>query len=331
MYRFSCYSLAFLVLYFVAVDLDAQEKSSKEPTVSADELPRIAPKSPSEAKASIELAPGFEIELVAAEPLVFDPVAFSFDGRGRLFVAEMIDYSEQDQAYLGRIALLTDQNNDGIMDHRSVFADRLSWPTAVHPWRDGVLVIAPPKLTFFRDTDDDGVHDKAEEWYTGFGRSNVQGMANSLRWSVEGFLVGVTSSSGAELMSPIRSNEKLTLRGRDFRIDPLKQTMTPISGGSQHGMTMNRWGDRFATSNSDHLQQVIDLDSWLESHSIGSLPITTRKSIAVDGPQAEVFRASPVEPWRIVRTRMRVSGQVPGAIEGGGRAAGYFRAQQGPG
>ncbi len=324
MYRFSCYFLAVLVLYFVATDSRAQEKSLNEPAVSADELPRIPPKSPSESKASIELVSGFEIELVAAEPLVFDPVAFSFDGRGRLFVVEMIDYSEQDQAYLGRIALLTDQDNDGIMDHRSVFADRLSWPTAVHPWRDGVLVIAPPKMTYFRDTNDDGVHDKAEEWYTGFGRSNVQGMANSLRWSVEGFLVGVTSSSGADLTSPNRASDKLTLRGRDFRIDPLKQTLTPISGGSQHGMTMNRWGDRFATSNSDHLQQVIDMDSWLESHSIGSLPIATRKSIAVDGPQAEVYRASPVEPWRIVRTRMRVSGQVPGAIEGGGRAAGYF-------
>src|SRR4029453_750135 len=49
-----------------------------------------------------------------------------------------------------------------------------------------------------------------------------------------------------------------------------------------------------------------------------------RRSIAVDGPQAEVFRISPVEPWRIVRTRLRVAGNVPGPVEGGGRAAGYF-------
>ena len=49
-----------------------------------------------------------------------------------------------------------------------------------------------------------------------------------------------------------------------------------------------------------------------------------RVSIAADGPQAEVFRTSPVEPWRIVRTRLRVTGAVKGAVEGGGRAAGYF-------
>ena len=49
-----------------------------------------------------------------------------------------------------------------------------------------------------------------------------------------------------------------------------------------------------------------------------------RVSIAADGPQAEVFRTSPIEPWRIVRTRLRVTGQAKGPVEGGGRAGGYF-------
>src|SRR2546423_4858192 len=48
------------------------------------------------------------------------------------------------------------------------------------------------------------------------------------------------------------------------------------------------------------------------------------ESIAVDGPAAEVYRISPEEPWRVIRTRWRVSGLVPGPIEGGGRSAGYF-------
>ncbi|MFN9912228.1 MAG: cytochrome C, partial [Pirellulaceae bacterium] len=112
----------------------------------AAELPRIPPRSPEEAKASFELAPGFAIELVASEPVVVDPVAFSFDSRGRLFVVEMIDYSEQEQEALGRIALLSDRDGDGRMDHRSSFVERLSWPTAVHAWKDGVVVLAPPYL-----------------------------------------------------------------------------------------------------------------------------------------------------------------------------------------
>ncbi len=299
------------------------------PQVSPDELPRTPPKSPEESKACIQVLSGFEIELVAAEPLVVDPIAFSFDSRGRLFVVEMIDYSEQETEALGRIALLEDLDGNGTMDKRSTFVDRLSWPTAVHPWKDGVLVIAPPKMTWYRDTDEDGKHDIAEEWFSGFGRSNVQGMANSLRWSVDGYLVGVTSSTGAELTTTNPNQSRYSLRGRDFRIDPVSKKLEPLSGGSQNGMSMNRWGDRFVTSNSDHLQQVIDLDDWLGKHDVSGLPITSRRSIAVDGPQAEVFRASPVEPWRIVRTRMRVSGEAPGAIEGGGRAAGYFTGASG--
>ena len=47
-------------------------------------LPRVPPKSPAEALASFEVATGFRIELVAAEPLVVDPVAMAFDEQGRL-------------------------------------------------------------------------------------------------------------------------------------------------------------------------------------------------------------------------------------------------------
>ena len=77
-------------------------------------------------------------------------------------------------------------------------------------------------------------------------------------------------------------------------------------------------------SNSDHLQQVLDLESWLGTHASQAAIPQLRRSIAADGPQAEVFRSSPVEPWRIVRTRLRTQGLVPGPVEGGGRAAGYF-------
>ncbi len=307
--------------------LDAQEKAKQVVTEEQDysaELPRIAPLSPPEALKRFDVAPGFKIELVAAEPLVFDPVAFSFDANGDLFVVEMIDYSEQENDFLGRIAKLSDTDHDGKMDQRTVFVEKLSWPTAIHTWKDGVIVVAPPMMTWYRDTDQDGRYDTSEIWCEGFGRSNVQGMANSLRWSVEGYLVGSTSSSGAELSGIAIEKSPLVLKGRDFRIDPINKRIEAVSGGAQHGSAMNRWGDRFATSNSDHLQQIIDMDHWLAGHSVGSLPITTRRSIAVDGPQAEVFRSSPIEPWRIVRTRLRVSGISPGAVEGGGRAAGYF-------
>lgn len=289
------------------------------------ELPRLPPKSVAEALEAFEVLPGFQVELVAAEPLVFDPVAFAFDAAGRLFVVEMRDYSEQETERLGRLALLKDVDGDGRMDRRTTFAENLSWPTAVWPWRDGALVAEPPRLTWYRDLDGDGVADESEDWFVGFGRGNVQGLVNSLRWGVDGLIHGATSSSGAELEAKqTAGGDRLALRRRDFAIDPLSKTIRPAAGGGQHGLSFNRWGDKFVTSNSDHLQQVIDLDAWLATHRSSVGVPSLRRSIAEDGPQAEVFRASPVEPWRIVRTRLRVSGVAPGIVEGGGRAAGYF-------
>ncbi len=286
------------------------------------ELPRIEALPPEVAKQSFELANGFEIELVASEPLVTDPIAFSFDARGRLFVVEMRDYSEQADESLGRIALLTDTDGDGVMDQRSTFADGLSWPTAIHAWGDGVIVIAPPKMIYLRDRNDDGRSDESELWYEGFHRNNVQGMANSFRWSVDGYIEGSSGTNGGDLT--LADGAKLNLRGRDFRLDPRTRNLQATSGGGQHGMAFNRWGDKFVTSNSDHLQQIVDLDQWSSRFATSVAMPPIRRSIAEDGPQAEVFRASPVEPWRIVRTRLRVSGKVTGPIEGGGRAAGYF-------
>ncbi len=305
-----------------ASDVHGAAADSPEKDYAA-ELPRIPSQSPEEELGSFEALPGFVVELVAAEPLVTDPVAFAFDARGRLFVVEMNDYSEQETESLGSIALLTDLDGDGKMDERSTFVSGLSWPTAIWPWRDGVIVAEPPRLTWFRDTNSDGKSDISEVWLEGFQRSNVQGLVNSLRWGVDGLLHGATSSSGADIVHHSSQN-KLQLRGRDFAIDPLTKTLEPESGGGQHGMNFNRWGDKFVTSNSDHLQQIIDLDRWLYDHPAKVAIPSLRRSIAEDGPQAEVFRSSPIEPWRIVRTRLRKSGVAPGIVEGGGRAAGYF-------
>ena len=102
-------------------------------------LPRVLPKSPDEALVSFEVADGFRIELVAAEPLVVDPVAMAFDEQGGLFVVEMRDYSEQDKERLGRVRRLTDDDGDGRFDRSTAFVDGLSWPTAVACYGGGVL------------------------------------------------------------------------------------------------------------------------------------------------------------------------------------------------
>lgn len=129
---------------------------------------------PAEELATFRVEDGLRVELVAAEPLVFAPVAMRFDGDGRLWVAEMRGYMPDvdgtgEDAPVGSIAVLSDSDGDGRMDQRDVFLDGLVLPRAVLPTRGGALVIAPPELFFARDTDGDGVADERETVATGLG------------------------------------------------------------------------------------------------------------------------------------------------------------------
>jgi putative membrane-bound dehydrogenase-like protein len=322
--------------------LGSSAQETKAPTADsadrdyASELPRIAPTEPKDALATFRVAAGFRVDQVAAEPLVVDPIAVAFDENARMFVVEMRDYSEQAEEHLGRIRLLEDTDGDGSYDQSYVYAEGLSWPTAVACYRGGIFVGAPPHIYYLRDDDGDRRADTKELVFTGFGRSNVQGLLNTFEWGLDNRIHGATSSSGASVIreagapklavtppTTAPSTEPLVLRGRDFAIEPRSMTLEPTSGGGQHGMSFSVWGDKFVCSNSDHIQHVRFEDRYVARNPYYAAP-GARLSIAVDGPQAEVYRSSPVEPWRIVRTRLRMQKIVPGVVEGGGRAAGYF-------
>ena len=288
------------------------------------ELPRIPPTEPADALKTFKVIPGFRIEQAAAEPLVRSPVAMSFDENGRLFVVEMCDYSEQDKDFLGSIRMLEDVDGDGRFEKSTVFADKLSWPTAVVCWGGGVFVGAAPDIYYLKDHDGDGKADERRRVFTGFERSNVQGLFNSFQWTLDNRIHGATSLSGGKVRRADDPNSPVVdLGGRDFSFDPKRLDLRPESGGAQHGLTFDDWGRKFVCSNSDHIQMVMFEDRYLARNPNLAAP-SARVSIAADGGQAKVFRISPVEPWRIVRTRLRVAGIVTGPIEGGGTPAGYF-------
>jgi putative membrane-bound dehydrogenase-like protein len=289
-----------------------------------DELPRIPPHEPADALGTFQTLPGFRLEQAASEPHVHSPVAIDFDENGRMFVSEMVDYSEQDKEFLGVVRVLEDVDGDGRFDKSTVLADKLSWPTALCCYDGGVFVGAAPDIYYVKDTDGDGKADIRRTVYSGFGRSNVQGLFNSFHWGLDNRIHGATSSSGAQVRRPdLPDAPPVVLAGRDFAFDPRTLELQPVSGGAQHGMSFDDWGRKFVSSNSDHIQLVVYEDRYVARNKYLAAP-GARLSIAADGPQAEVYRISPVEPWRIVRTRLRVSGKVPGPVEGGGRAAGYF-------
>ncbi len=310
--------------------------------------PRVPPTEPDQAAATMTVRPGFHVEPVAAEPLLASPVAMSVDENGRAYVVEMRDYSERRPEQLGRIRLLSDTNHDGRYDSASILLAQLPWPTAVMCWDGGVFVGVTPDILYVKDTDGDGVADVREVVFTGFAsdyapyatnRLNVQAMLNSFHWGLDCRIHGATSVSGGKVrrvdseftrqwraragVSASAESAPLDLRGRDFSFDPRTLELRAETGGGQHGMSFDNVGRKFVCSNSDHLQQVVYDDVAAPHSAAHDLP-PSRRSIAADGPAAEVYRKSPDEPWRVLRTRWRVSGVTPGMVEGGGRASGYF-------
>ncbi|MEM8670766.1 MAG: PVC-type heme-binding CxxCH protein [Planctomycetota bacterium] len=290
----------------------------------ADELPRIPPTEPSDALATFQVADGFEMQLVASEPMISTPVAIEWAADGALFVCEMRGYSEDRDAGISRITRLVDQDQDGVFDRRTIFAEGLMWPTGLMPYNGGLFVGDAPDLVYLKDNDGDGMADQKTVVLTGFGTSNVQGLMNSFRWDLDNRIHIACSSVGGKIRRPDQADtEGVNVRGRDIALDPRTGQFTLTSGAAQHGMCFDDWGRKFVSSNSDHLQQVMYEDRYVARNTYLNAP-GSRISIASDGPQAEVYRISPVEPWRVVRTRLRVGGLVPGPVEGGGRAAGYF-------
>lgn len=300
---------------------------SAEPQVADKEMPRFAPVEPKDAIATMRIREGFRVELAACEPNVVDPVALSFDENGRMFVVEMRDYSERRDEKLGRIRMLEDVDGDGVFEKSTIFADGLPWPTAVFCWDGGVFVGCTPDILYLKDTDGDGRADVKQVVYTGFAagmaRLNVQALLNSFNWGLDNRIHGAASFSGGKITRPGTNAPPLDLRGKGFAFDPRSGEIMAENGGGQHGLSFDDWGRMYVCSNSEHIM-TFAYDYALGQRDSGYHLPPPLLHIAVDGGAAEVYRVSPEEPWRIIRTKWRVNGLVPGPVEGGGRSAGYF-------
>jgi putative membrane-bound dehydrogenase-like protein len=297
------------------------------PELTDKDLPRFPAVEPADAVKTIHVKPGFHVELAACEPNVTDPVALAFDENGRMFVVEMNDYSERRDERLGRVSMLEDLDNDGVYEKATVFARNLPWPTGVICYDGGIFVASSPDIIYLKDTDGDGKADVRKVVFTGFGsgkeRLNVQALLNSFNWGLDNKIHGATAPNGGVVTNLAFAQKPLNLNGRDFYFDPRTMKLFSENGGGQYGFSYDSKGRKFVCSNSHHIQTMMYDARYAARNPFYAMP-GALVDIAVDGPAAEVYRISPEEPWRVIRTKWRVSGIASGPIEGGGRSAGYF-------
>lgn len=279
----------FCVLAFVASAAQAEPK------------PDSAPLSPEASLRALHLPKGFEARIVAAEPLLLDPVAFDWDARGRLWVVEMADYPlglDNAGARGGRIRVLEDRDQDGSYDHSTLFADGLNFPNGLITWREGVIVTAAPDILYLEDSDGDGKADKTEVLYTGLSEGNEQLRANGLRWGLDNWIHvaagGHHGKHGADTkLRSTRTGTETLVGSRDFRIRPDTGEVEPQSGPTQFGRNRDDWGHWFGTQNSHPLWHYVLPDHYLKRNPHFAAP--EGRVHLPGGSNPPVYPASPPE------------------------------------
>lgn len=208
------------------------------------------PKSAEESLKCFRIEDGVRIELVAAEPLVRDPVAIEFDQRGRLFVVEYGDYPVGPVAGgepLSRVVYLEDSDGDGRSDKRHVFADKLKFAHSLMAYNEGLLVGAQTQILFLKDTNGDNIADVREVLYDGFEPAHPQMQIGNPRWGLDNWVY--LNYGPGKITSSKLPGRTLEMPRKEVRFNPLTFEFEADSGVGQFGNTIDRWGHRFYSSN----------------------------------------------------------------------------------
>ena len=137
---------------------------------------------------------GFEVTVWATSPQLFNPTNIDFDERGRMYVAEGVNYrGKKGRRPEGdRIVVLEDTTGAGKADKVTLFVqdENLISPLGVAHIDGKIVVSQPPDLIVYTDVNGDGVFDpkvdKREVLLTGFNGRNHDHSLHSATFGPDG-------------------------------------------------------------------------------------------------------------------------------------------------
>ncbi len=227
---------------------------------------------PEEALKNFKVAEGFEMQLVAAEPLIRQPLNLHFDERGRLWVVQYLQYPfpaglkivNYDQ-YLravfdkvpeppprgtpgaDKITILEDKDGDGTFESNKDFLTGLNIASSVCVGRGGVWVLNPPYLLFYPDKDRDDVPDgDPEVALSGFGLEDTHSVATSLHWGPDGWLYGANGSTTTGTVKGVKWLGQMIWR---YQPESKEFEVFAEGGGNTMSLTFDRHGRAFSGTN----------------------------------------------------------------------------------
>ena len=205
-----------------------RDEFSKSPVLSAAESIK-----------KMKLEDGFNIQIVAEEPLLNSPVAMSFDNNGRIWIVEMENYMPDtlgsgEDLPTGKIVILSDKNGDGKMDQRKIFLDSLILPRAISLFENGILVAESPNLWFYEIVNDKPVRKVLVDAKYADG-GNVEHQPNGLFRALDNWIYNAKS-------------------GKRYRKIEGKWLIERTHFRGQWGITQDDQGRIFYNNNSENLQ-----------------------------------------------------------------------------
>lgn len=238
------YSVKFFALSFLLICIGESCHQNANGSAGSDSLAirrSITPApalSPGESIKKMHLEEGFEVKLVAAEPMVVAPVALSFDQSGRIWAVEMLDYMPDtvgtgEEQPIGKIVILSDKNGDGVMDDRKIFLDSLVLPRAICLIENGLLVAEPPKLWYYEIQNDHPVKKTLVDSAYAEG-GNVEHQPNGLLRAVDNWIYNAKSAKRYR-----KKDGKWLVERTHFR--------------GQWGLSQDDYGRLFYNNNSENL------------------------------------------------------------------------------
>jgi putative membrane-bound dehydrogenase-like protein len=218
---------------------------------------------PNEAPGKMTLPPGFHAQLVAGEPDIVQPVAYTIDDRGRLWVIQNTNYPVCPGAPKDQILIFEDFGPDGKARKRTVFYDKLTFATGIAVGHGGVWVGAPPNLLFFPMKEgEDKPAGEPQVVLDGWGNEDTHETLNDFTWGPDGWLYGTqgiyTFSNVGKPGAP--DTERKKLDACVWRYHPLKKKFEVYSEGAsnQWGVDWDDWGQAcFEACVIPHMWQCI--------------------------------------------------------------------------
>ena len=283
-------------------------------------------KTPAQELATFQVEPGLTVQLVAAEPMVQDPVAMTFDEDGRLWVVEMrgfmptIDGAGEDQPS-GRVSVLEDRNGDGRMDVSTVYADSLIMPRAIALVPHGALIAENGALWLTEDRNGDLKADTKtliDKNYAGGGLPEHAG--NGLWRGLDNWYYNAKSRFRYRLVDGVWQRDSTELRGQwgishddkgrlvyNYNWSQLHADLVPPNylsrnkhhtptTGIDHGLTVDRRIYPIRSNpavNRGYIPGTLDKDGRLLEFTAACSPLVYRGAALPDDYAGNVFVCEP--------------------------------------